>query len=94
MSPVHKAKGKPGNRCSKEDNPGLVALQNHFLELEDLGESVAIRIVCEVTGKVTESDNNDNTVHLPMCCRSSLSMINSVKITVGHATQQAKATIR
>ena len=30
VSPVHKAKGKPGNRRFKEDNPVIFALQNHF----------------------------------------------------------------
>ena len=67
VSPVHKARGKPGNRHSKEDNAVIFALQNHFLELEDLGEPVATRIVREVHGKVTECDSNDNTIYLPMC---------------------------
>ena len=67
VSPVHKAKGKPGNRRFKEDNPLFFALQNHFSELEDLGEPVATRIVREVTGEVTERDSNDNTIYLPMC---------------------------
>ena len=49
--PVHKAKGKPGNRCFKEDNLLLFALQNHFSELEDLGEPVATRTVHKVTGE-------------------------------------------
>ncbi len=72
MSPVHKAKGKPGNRRFKEDNPVIFALQNHFLELEDLGEPVATRIVCKSTGEVTEHDSNDNTIYLPMCLQKRL----------------------
>ena len=72
VSPVHKAKGKPGNRRFKEDNPLFFALQNHFLEWEDLDEPVATRIVCEVTGKVTEHDSKENTIYLPMCLQKRL----------------------
>ncbi len=67
VSPVHKAKGKPGNRRFRDDNPVVVALRNHFAELEDLGEPVATRIVCKVTGEVTEHDNYDNKIYLPVC---------------------------
>ena len=72
VSPVHKAKGKPGNRRFRDDNPVVVTLKNHFTDLEDLGEPVATRIVREVTGKVTEHDNNDNTIYLPMCLQKRL----------------------
>jgi len=67
VSPLHKAKGKPGNRRFRDDNAVVVALWHHFTESEDLGKSVPTRIVREVTGKVTEHDNSDNIIYLPMC---------------------------
>ena len=45
----------------------VVALGHHFTELEDLGKPAVTRIVCKVTGKVTEHDKNDNTIYLPVC---------------------------
>jgi hypothetical protein len=72
VSPVHKAKGKPGNRRFRDDNPVVVALRHHFTELEDLGKPVATRILRDVTGKVTEHANNDNTIYIPMCLQKRL----------------------
>jgi hypothetical protein len=72
VSPVHKAKDKPGNSHMKDDNPVIVDLCNHFSEMDDLSESVATRIVCKVPGKVTEHDNNNNAYYLPMCLQKRL----------------------
>ena len=62
VSPIHKGRGQPGNRHLREENPVVCALRNHFLELEDLGEPAATMIVREITGEVTECDNNDSTI--------------------------------
>ena len=72
VSPIHKGKGKPSNMHLRDDNPVLNALCNHFRELEDLGEPIATRIVREVTGEVTECNNADNNICLPMCLQKRL----------------------
>ncbi len=88
VSFVHKAKCKPSNRCFNDDNTGIFALWIHFFGFNDLSKPLTM-IVCKVTGKVTEHDN-DNTIYLPCACRKSFSTIHSVKVSIGHTMQQAK----
>lgn len=62
MSPIHKGKGKPGNRHFKGDSSVMVALLDHV----HLGEPLATRIVLQTMCEVTEWSNYNYIIYLSM----------------------------
>ena len=62
---VHGLEGKGGNRKRNPEGEMISDLRDHFTVLEGFAEPQATRYVREVTGEVTERDNDEKAVYLP-----------------------------
>ena len=61
----HGLEGKLGNRKRNPNGEMVSDLRDHFTVLEGYAEPQATRYVREVTGEVTERDNDDKAIFLP-----------------------------
>lgn len=62
---THGLQGKAGNRKRSSESLIVRDLREHFTVLEGFAEPQATRYVREVTGEVTERDNDDKSIFLP-----------------------------